>query len=250
MSDFGKLGGKRVSDALLEAEGFLTGKEAGLLFGGLPIGYLSKCGGTKRVTTDNHKNRHSCSYPVRICFVSQVQRVTAVITVKQPWFHPIFLSCFNRLFIKKPSACQQPQGTLSAKAPRNIHSHHNRRLQSVSFPLFSCNSYFPSCCSNGGLLTMTSSLRAWVRARWPTVHLRCNLNLTCVGGKNIPVHFIHGCWVEDCNRCVFLSHTSTRGQSLSPKQTHHTSYSGQDSTGTGFGNDLGWEWQFSFSSDE
>lgn len=31
---------------------------------------------------------------------------------------------------------------------------------------------------------------------------------------------MQGCWVMDCNRCVFLSHPSTRCQSLSAKQTH------------------------------
>lgn len=88
----------------------LTGIQKGLLFGGIRVGRVFvtqnwtpqfvEMRGTKCVTTVNHKNRHSCFYPVLICFVSHVQGVTAVITVTQPWFHQIFLSCFNRLFIK------------------------------------------------------------------------------------------------------------------------------------------------------
>ena len=48
--------------------------------------------------------------PDLVCL--QVQRVDAVITVKQPWFHPIFLSCFNRLFIKNP----QPASNRTARS--------------------------------------------------------------------------------------------------------------------------------------
>lgn len=50
---------------------------------------------------------------------------------------------------------------------------------------------------------------------------------------------MQGCWVMDCNRCVFLSHPSTRCQSLSIKQTHiipNLPFS------TGFYSNWVWEW--------
>ena len=105
----------------------------------------------------------------------------------------------------------------------------------MSFRLFSCySSYFPSCCPSGAFLSMTSSLSAWVRAWWPMVHFRCNYSMTCFQKKkkkkrgHSVENFMQGCWVMDCNRCVFLSHQSTRCQSLNSKQTQRTAPPIQD----------------------
>lgn len=50
---------------------------------------------------------------------------------------------------------------------------------------------------------------------------------------------MQGCWVMDCNRCVFLSHPSTRCQSQSSKQTHRTPHL---PFRTGFNSNWTWEW--------
>lgn len=97
---------------------------------------LSKCSRTKCVTTDNHRNRHWCFYPVLICFVSQVQGVTAVITVKQLWFHPIFLSCFNRLFIKNPQPASNRTAHSQPRRPEHSSTSQPSPPISVFSPLF------------------------------------------------------------------------------------------------------------------
>lgn len=110
---------------------------------------LSKCSRTKCVTTDKHKNRHSCFYPVLICFVSQVQGVIAVITVKQLWFHPIFLSCFNRLFIKTLSQPATALHTLSQGAQKHSSTSQPSPPISVFSPLFMLQLSFSFLLSQG-----------------------------------------------------------------------------------------------------
>lgn len=58
--------------------------------------------------------------PLLICFVSQDRGVAAFITVKQPWFHPIFLSCFNRLFIKIPQSASNRTALSEPRRPETL----------------------------------------------------------------------------------------------------------------------------------
>ena len=210
---------------------------------------LLKYSGTKCATTDKNKNWHLCFHLVLIWLVSQVQQVTAVVILKPSWFHPIFLSCFNCIFIKKKklptrnctahSQLRTPRNTSQPSPSISVFS--SLFMLQLLFSFLLSRWWFPKydiisqrlsegSVTHGALADATLVWLVWKKKHIPS-------KILCRGVESWTVTGVYLCHThqQDVNHRTQNKHTGDC-----------TSHWGQDSTVTVFGNDGGLERRFPF----